>query len=231
MGKVIRPRYSIEISIGVLLLIFALSFFLAFQIFDIKGPELNEGRNIYPGIVLVSVAVIIMVLVLWEEFLFPVKVKPENGGLVFRNHRNKLKTQLLIYLLIPVIFVFVYTEYEVNLIRFLVWATICIVAPVAGKLISGIKNYNDFLKLNDDSIEYKNNEKAGIYSLKDIHHIDLIKDDRNVLHKIQLALTNNSQVIIDLDEMELDVFIVAIDKLMTTRYKNLLKGAAAVNGQ
>jgi len=229
MGKIIRPRYSIEISIGVLLLIFALSCFLAFQIFDIKGPELNVGKNIYPGIVLVSIAVLIMVLVLWEEFLFPVKVKPEGDGMVFRNHGTKLKTQILIYLLIPVIFVFVYIEYEVNLVRFLIWAAICIGAPVAGKLISGIKNYNDFLKLNNDSIEYKNNEKEGIFLLKDIQHIILVKDERKVLHKIQLVLTNNNEVLIDLDEMELEAFISSIDKFINAHYNNLVKGTTISN--
>jgi len=229
MAKIIRPRYSVEISIGVLLLIFALSFFLAFQIFDIKGPELNVGKNIYPGIVLISLAVIIMVLVLWEEFLFPVKIKPEHDGLTFRNHSSKLKTQLLIYLLIPVIFVIVYLEYEVNLVRFIIWAAICIVAPVAGKLISGIKNYNDFLRLHNDAIEYKNNEKVGLFTLKEIQHITLVKDDRKVLHKIQLLLTNNTEIIIDLDEMELEAFIASIDKFIVTHYGTLVKGTITSN--
>ena len=224
MAKIIRPTYPVEFSIGILLLIFVLSLFLSHQIFEISGPDLNEDRNVYVGVVLVSCAVIIMLLVLWEEFLFPVKVKPDGEGMVFRNHRNKLKTQLLIYCTIPVIFIFVFVEYEVNLIRFIIWAVICITVPVAGKLISGIKNYNDFLKLHRDSIEYKNNEKAGSFQVKDVQKIRLIKDERDVLHKIQLVLTDNNQVIIDLDEMELEAFIDIIDKFMNVLYKNLLKG-------
>jgi hypothetical protein len=223
MAKVIRKRYSIEFSIGILLLIFVLSLFLSSQIFEIRRPESNDGKNVYVGMFLVSTAVIVMLLVLWEEFLFPVKVKPEHGAIVFRNHRNKLKTQLLIYCTIPFIFIFVFVEYEVNLIRFLVWGSVCIIAPVAGKLISGIKNYNDFLKLSHETIEYKNNEKAGRIPLIDIQHITLIKDDRNILHKVQLLLNNEDEVIIDLDEMELEAFIVSIDKFMTRHYKSLLK--------
>jgi hypothetical protein len=223
MAKIIRQRYSIEFSIGILLLIFALSLFLSSQIFEIRRPQLNEGKNIYLGMFLVSSAVIVMLLVLWEEFLFPIKIKPEEKGFIFRNHRNKLKTQLLIYCTIPIIFVFVYLEYEVNLIRFLVWASICIIVPVAGKLISGIRNYNDFLKLSHDTIEYKNNEKAGVFPLKDVQNITLLKDERNVLHKIQVIMKDNNQVIIDLDEMELEAFISSIDRFMTVHYKSLLK--------
>jgi hypothetical protein len=223
MAKIIRPRYSIEFSIGILLLIFALSLFLSSQIFEIRRPQLNDGKNIYLGMFLVSSAVIVMLLVLWEEFLFPIKIKPEEKGFIFRNHRNKLKTQLLIYSIIPVIFIFVFVEYEVNLIRFIVWAAVCIVVPVVGKLVSGIKNYNDFLKLTNETIEYKNNEKAGVIQVKDVQHIELIKDDRDILHKVQLFLKNNEQVMIDLDEMELEAFILAIDKFMNVHYKSLLK--------
>jgi len=227
--KIIRPRYSVELSIGILLLIFVLSLFLSYMIFEIPRPQLNEGKNIYVGMVLVSIAVIVMLLVLWEEFLFPVKVKPEAGGLIFRNHRNKLKTQLLIYFVIPVIFVFIYVRYEVNLVRFLVWAAICIVAPVAGKLISGIKNYNDFLKLSDDEIEYKNNEKTGVFQLKDIQHITLVKDERKALHKIHLLTTTQGQVIVDLDEMELEALVGSIDEYLNTHYKNLVKETIIAN--
>src|SRR4051812_4823235 len=96
MKKIIRPRYSVELSIGLLLLIFVISFFLSQQIFDTR--HLAEDEHVYLGTFLVSCAVIIMVLVLWEDFLFPIHIKPEaDGGMIFRNHRNKLKTQLLIY--------------------------------------------------------------------------------------------------------------------------------------
>lgn len=219
MAKLIRARYSVEVSIGILLLIFVLAVFLAFPVFDVKE---NEGRNIYPAVGLISAAVIIMLLVLWEEFLFPVKVKLENGAFVFRNHRNKLKTQLLIYCIIPFIFGFVYLEYEVSLVRFIVWASICMVAPVAGKLISGLRNYNDFLKLSDVSIEYKNNEKKGVFQLNELRSISMLRDERGVLHKIQLTTNVNEEIMIDLDEMELEAFIATIDKFISVRYLNLL---------
>jgi hypothetical protein len=223
MGKVIRPRYSIEFSIGILLLVFALSLFLSLQIFELPKPSLHEGKNVYLGSALISSAVIIMVLVLWEELLFPVKLKPEKGSIVFRNHRNKLKTQILIYCAIPFIFGLVYIEYEVNLVRFMVWAAICFIAPVAGKLISGIRNYNDFLKLSNDTIEYQNNEKAGIFQLKEIKHITLIKDERQILHKVKLLMINNQETTIDLDEMELEAYIGSIEDFMTVHYSRPLE--------
>lgn len=223
MAKIIRPTYPRELSIGLLLLIFAVSFFLSGQIFDTSRHDSNEGKNLYVAMFLFSSAVIIMMLVLWEEFLFPIKVKPDEDGMVFRNHRNKLKKQALIYLAIPAIFVFIYVQYDVDLVYFIIWAVVCIGLPVAGKLTSGIKNYNDFLKLTDDTIEYKNNEEEGVYALKDIQHITLVKDERKVLHKIQLLTVNNKQVTIDLDEMELEAYYAFIDTFITGHYKSLLK--------
>ncbi|MEJ0057482.1 MAG: heavy metal transporter [Bacteroidota bacterium] len=176
---------------------------------------------------LVSSAVIIMFLVLWEEFLFPVKVKPSGDGVVFRNHRTKLKKQLLIWCLIPAIFAFVYAEYNVNLVRFIIWSAICVLGPVAGKLISGINNYNDFLRLTNDEIEYRNNKEVGKFQLKDLQRITLVRDERKVLHKLNLLLADNSEVIIDLDEMELQDFLMSIDKFMSARYQSLVKGATS----
>ncbi len=223
MAKIIRPTYPKELSIGLLLLVFAVAFFLSGQIFDTSRHDSNEGKNLYVGMFLFSSAVIIMMLVLWEEFLFPIKVKPDEDGMVFRNHRNKLKKQALIYLAIPAIFVFIYVQYDVNLVYFLIWGVVCIGLPVAGKLTSGIKNYNDFLKLTNDTIEYKNNEEEGVFALKDIQHITLVKDERTVLHKIQLLTVSNKQVTIDLDEMELEAYYAFIDKFITGHYKSLLK--------
>ena len=223
MAKIIRPRYSVELSIGVLLLIFLLSFFLSPQIFNVSWRELIEGTPMYVPMFLASIAVIIMVLILWEDFLFPIKVKPIEGEVVFRNHRTKLKTQLLIYLLIPIIFIYVYIAYKVSLVRFIIWASLCITAPVAGKLKSGIKNYNDFLKLTDDTIEYKNNEKEGILPVKDIQHIILIKDVGKVIHKVQVVMNTQQQIIIDLDEMELEAYYETIDKFINAHFRKLLK--------
>lgn len=224
MAKIIRSKYPTEISIGLLLLVFIVSGFLSYQIFEISGKEISEIENAYLGIFLVATAVIIMALVLWEEFLFPVKVKKEADGMVFRNHRTKLKTQLLIYSLIPAIFAFIYFQMKVNLIPFIIWAAICIIAPIVAKLISGLKNYNDFLKLTDDAIEYRNNEKKGVFKLKDVLQIVLLKDEYKVLHKIQLLLTDKQEVTIDLDQMEIDVFCSSIDQYITEHYNKLVKG-------
>ena len=224
MAKIIRSTYPAQFSIGLLLLIFVIAFFLSSQVFEVRWKSLIEGTtNVYFGMFLVSSAVIIMVLILWEEFLFPIKFKPAAASVVFSNHRNKLIIQTIIYCAIPIIFIFIYFEYKVSHVRFFIWAGICVIAPVVGKLISGIKNYNDFLKLTNEAIEYKNNAEAGVFLVKDIRFIELIKDERNILHKIKLVLTNDSQVTIDLDEMELEDFYDLIDKSIAVHYPNLVK--------
>jgi uncharacterized membrane protein len=222
MGKIIRPTYPVEFSVGLLILIFVLSFFLSSQLFHTHWRELMEGTsNAYFGMFLISAAVIIMVLVLWEEFLFPIRIKRGKDGVTFRNHRTKLKTQLLIYCIIPAIFAFVYFNFDVHIVRFIIWAILCTVIPVAIKLVSGLNNYNDFLKLTDNAIEYKNNQKSGVFALKEIQRLTLIRDERNVLHKVQVS-THKENLIIDLDEMELDAFLDSIDQFITGHYKTLL---------
>jgi len=223
MAKVIRSTYPKEFSIGLLILIFALSFFLSTQVFEVTWSQLMEGgTNVYFGMFLISTAVIIMVLILWEEFLFPIQIRPADNGFIFRNHRTKLKTQLLIYFLIPIIFVFVYLNYDVRTVRFTIWAIVCCLVPVVLKLLSGINNYNDFLKLTLVSIEYKNNKEAGVFDLQDVKHINLIRDQRKVLHKFEVV-TSSGAVTIDLDEMELEAFLDSIDQYVSGNYKSLIK--------
>jgi hypothetical protein len=226
MAKIIRSTYPKEISIGLLLLVLVITAFLSLRIFDGPAARLNEGKNIYLGAAMVGSAVVIMMLVLWEEFLFPIRVKLDGDVVVFQNHRSKLKKQALIFCPIPLIFIAVYTLYAVNLLAFSIWAAICIISPIAGKLISGIKNYNDFLKLTDDRLEYKNNEKEGGYELKHVQQIVLLKDETKVLHKIQLILTNGQSVLIDLDEMELEDYCVSIDEYLNKHYASLVKDAS-----
>lgn len=227
MAKLIRKTYPKEVSIGLLLLVFVITAFLSHQIFEGRAAVLNEGKNTYLGAVMVGSAVVIMMLVLWEEFLFPIHVKLDTDRVVFSNHRSKLRKQAGIFLLIPIIFVAVYILYAVNLVGFIIWAGICIVSPIVGKLISGIKNYNDFLALTDDAIEYKNNEKEGVYELKNVKQIVLIKDETKVLHKIQLILTSGQIVLIDLDEMEIEAFYASIDEYLTQHYKTLVREGAS----
>jgi hypothetical protein len=223
MAKIVRPTYPLEFSIGLLLLIFALSTFLSFEIFTVKWREVMEGNGPLPGMLLSGIAVVIMALILWEEFLFPVRIKPVEDQIIFRNHFTKLRTQVLMYCAIPVIVFFIYFNYKVSNIPFFIWASICLISPVAGKLISGIRNYNDFLKLTNDTIEYKNNEKEGVLRVRDIQAIILIKDEGSVLHKIQVLMLNDSKVVIDLDEMELEPYYQTIDGFINGHYKALVK--------
>lgn len=228
MGKIIRPTYPVEFSIGLLILIFALSFFLSSQIFVVSWHELMEGTNAYFGMFLVSVAVIIMVLILWEEFLFPIRIKESGAGVVFRNHRTKLKTQLLIYCIIPIIFVFIYLTYRIHTVRFYIWAAICTIMPLAIKLYSGLNNYNDFLSFTDDAIAYKNNTKTGTFTISALKQIVPIRDENGVLHKFQVVPTTGNEVVIDLDEMELEAFLDSIDAYIAAHYKNLVLEKKAV---
>ena len=223
MGKIIRKTYPTEFSMGILLLIFIISGFLSPELFDVPLHDLHQYRGVALGMFLVSIAVIIMILIMWEEILFPIKLKSQDGGILFRNHSSKLKTQILIYCSIPAIFIFVYLKYELHIIRFLLWTAVCMLPPVIDKIASGINNYNDFLKLTNDAIVYKNNEKEGAFRIQDVEYLKVIKDDRNVIIKIQLLFKNNDHITIDLDEMELDAFYVYINKYITNHYKHLLK--------
>jgi len=229
MAKIIRSTYPVEFSVGLLILIFVLSFFLSSQLFYVHWRELMDGTNVYLGMFLISSAVIIMVLILWEEFLFPIRIKPSDDGMVFHNHRTKLKTQLLIYLLIPAIFAFVYYYFpdRINIVRFIIWAVICTGMPVMVKLASGIKNYNDFLKLTNTVIEYKNNKKTGIFYVKDIQRIIPVRDEKRLLHKVEVVTENEGQVLIDLDEMELEAFLGSIDQFIATHYAGLVEEKVA----
>jgi hypothetical protein len=223
MAKIIRPTYPLEFSIGLLLLIFLLSTFISFEIFNATWHAVMEGEGPILGMLLSGIAIVIMALILWEEFLFPVRLRPVEDQILFRNHFTKLKTQVLIYCAIPIIIVFIYFNYEVSPLAFFIWAAICLIAPLAGKLISGIKNYNDFLKITNDTIEYKNNEKEGVLPVNEIREIMLIRDEADVLHKIKVLMMDSKEVIIDLDEMELEAYFETIDKFVIGHFKPLVK--------
>ncbi len=223
MGKIIRQKLPTEYSIGILLLTFVMSYFLAGRLFETHVSRASEMPDLYIGMFLASVAVIIMVLILWEELLFPIKIKPSEEEIIFRNHRNKLKIQVLIYLSIPIIVGFLYVNYEVNLFSFIPWALVCLIAPVVGKLGTGINNYNDFLRLTKSEIEYKNNELEGKLKVQDIKYMSLLKDGDGILSKLDIAMKDGAQLTIDLDEMELEELYFIIEEYMAIHYSKLLK--------
>ncbi|HVD96567.1 MAG TPA: hypothetical protein VNB90_00090 [Cytophagaceae bacterium] len=225
MAKIVRSTYPAAFSIGLLILIYAIIFFLSEQIFNIPISAFSENKSVYLGMFLVSTAVMIMILILWEEFLFPIKLREVNGGMIFHNHRNKLKTQLMIYFFIPVIFVFIYFNYQgqLNLIRFAIVAAICIILPLLEKLASGVKNYNDFLRLTNEEIEYKDNDLEGRYQVKDIQTVTIITHERAVTHQIELLFKDNSKVTIDLHDMELEEYYTAIHSYIYLHYRHMLK--------
>lgn len=220
MKKLIRPTYPLEFSIGLLTLIFFIALLLSLQVFDTPFHSLNNRPDVYFGMFLVSLAVVIMTIIMWEEFLFPVKAKEIPFGLVFRNKRKKLKSQALIYCAIPAIFIYVFFEYEINVFRFVLWAAVCIIPPIVEKFISGINNYNDFLVLTDHKIEYKNNAKEGDFDVNKIVQICIVKDAQGFLKNLQLLFKNTTTVTIALDEMELSAFYDAIYSFIVSHYKD-----------
>ncbi|MBR08635.1 MAG: heavy metal transporter [Rickettsiales bacterium] len=223
MTKTIRKTYPRDFSIGVLIIIFTCVFFLAGQLFEKHQPNLSDYLNMYVAYFLVSLAVLVMILILWEEILFPVTIKPEGDGLIFRNHRTKLKIQALFFLSIPAIIVFLFLNYEVNTFRFFGWAAVNMGLPILGKLISGINNYNDFLTLTSSYIEYKNNELEGKFEVSDIQSMHINKDDKGLHQKLVLEFKSSESVTIDMDEMELEDFYESVDEYITENYKSLLK--------
>jgi hypothetical protein len=223
MAKIIRPTYPAEFSFGILLLIFLLSSFLSYEIFDLKWHDVIHGGHGILPMALAGLVVVIATLIMWEEFLFPVRIKPMEDEIIFRNHFTKLKMQVLIYSAIPIIVVFLYLNFDVNPVVFTIWASFCVIAPVTGKLISGIKNYNDFLKLSGEAIAFKNNQKEGVLIVKEIEQIRIITNAENGHHKLQIFMKNNNEETIDLDEMELEDYYKTIEQFIHSHYKGLIK--------
>ncbi|MEQ8239108.1 MAG: heavy metal transporter [Cyclobacteriaceae bacterium] len=222
MKKLIKSKLPTEYGIGILMLLFGLTFFLSGRLFEHSLSNQSNASNNYFGMFLASLVVIAVVLILWEEVLFPIKITHTKEEVVFRNHRSKLKIQVLLYLIIPVTIGYLILYFDINLFFFAPWAIVCLVIPVAGKLVSGINNYHDFLRLTDDVLEYKNNEKIGAFKVVDILAMKLIQDEDKILSKLQLSLTDQSQVVIDLDEMELEEFYESIEEYITQHFADKL---------
>ena len=223
MRKTIRQKLPTEYSIGILILLYTMSYFLSGRLFHLHLHSSDESPSMSIAMLLASTTVIVMILILWEELLFPVKIRHVDNDILFRNYRNKLKIQVLMYLVIPVIVVWIYLNYPVNYYTYIPWALVCLVLPVASKLVSGINNFNDFLRLSDTEIEYKNNEKEGIIRIENVVQIELIKDSDGFLSKLDLKFQDNSNLIIDLDEMELEAYYESIEEYITEHYASLCK--------
>ncbi len=221
--KEIRKSYSAESNILLLSYIFLTACFFSYQMFGVSFRDLTEWHKAYLGMVLTGLAVSIMVLIVWEEMLFPVKAHKVKGGLIFRNHQTKLLTQLLLYAIIPVLLAIIYFEFKVDTFHFVIWVIVCMVPPIVEKIVSGLNNFNDYLKLTSTQIEYKNNEKEGCFDIINIQGIAILNDKDGITKIIQLLLKNNETVLIDLHEMELDAYYESIDNFIMVKYKTLLK--------
>lgn len=222
MIKTVRRSYPPVVSLFVLCFIFLVVSFFTCDIFGISLAYVLNHKRDYVGIVLAGIAAIIALLIVWEELLFPVVIKQSGDTLKVRNHRRKLHTQTIIYIAIPVIFVYIYRNFHVNTMHYLIWAAICTITPLVVKIYSGLKNYNDYLKLSSHEIEYKNNEKEGKFHVRDLSYISMRRDSHNMLTKLTLGMST-SEVTIDLDEMELEAYYEAIEDFTKRTYTNLLK--------
>lgn len=221
--KTIRDSKPAETNVLMLAYIFFIACFFSFQMFGVRFHDFPNWGNAYWGMALMGAAATLMVTIVWEDMVFPVKEKKIDGGLEFRNHQTKLNTLILLYLAIPVILAIIYNLHEVDTFHFSIWSAVCLVPPVVGKLFSGVKNYNDFLRLTTKEIQYKNNEKVGTFQIKDVRNLSIVLSDDKVDKKFILTLANNEQVDIDLHEMELDDFYESIDHFIASHYQSLLK--------
>ena len=75
--------------------------------------------------------------------------------------------------------------------------------------------------MTDKAIEFKNNQKSAVFAIGDIQRIKLMRDQDKILHKMEVTTKAGSEII-DLDEMELDAFLVAIDQYASEHYRILL---------
>ncbi len=125
----------------------------------------------------------------------------------------------------PLIFYFIYLEYDLKVSHFLIWAFFCIVLPAGEVIMSGINNQRYFLKLTTRMIKFKNGEQEGTYATKDIRNIRITteKTRRFVnLKKVELLFANQEAVEIDLDEMNLHVFYESILAFIKKYYSHML---------
>ena len=224
MKKLVRPVYPLEISAIIVGLVFLLTSFFSYHIFNIHFHlgDAEEHKAAYIGMFLIGVAAVIATLIVWEEILFPVVIKLNQHSLIVRNHRKKLQMQAILYIVMLSIYAFIYFTYTVNMYYFTLWLSVCMLAPLVQKLGSGIRNYNDYLELSSSEIEFKNNKKHGKFLLDKVQYIRIIRDHDNILSKLKLGM-NNSEVTIDLDEMELDAYYETIQDYLQRTYKNLLR--------
>jgi hypothetical protein len=225
MRTLVRPTYPTKVNVIILANLLFFASFCSFEMFDVHFHNPHHLKNATLGMALIGVAVVLVTLIIWEEILFHVKVKEIKGGLIFRNQRKKIKTQILLYIPIPLIFMFVYQEYDLKITHFMVWAAVCMALPAIEIVVSGIRSHRNFLKLTSRMIKYKNNNKEGCFDTKDIQNITIIKE-KGFIKKIQLLFTNNDHVIIDLDEMHLHAFYNSIYTFIKIHYKHLLKETA-----
>jgi hypothetical protein len=226
MKTLVRPTYPTNVNVIILTFMFFVASFFSYEMFDVHFHDPHHFRNARPGMGLMGVSVVLMILIMWEEILFHVKVKEIKGGLIFRHQRQKMKTQILLFLPIPAIFIFVYQEYDLKVSHLMIWAAVCILLPAIEIVVSGINSHRNFLKLTSRMIKFKNNNKEGTFETKNIKNITIIKEKR-FIQKIQLLFTNNELVTIDIDEMHLHAFYDSIYAFIKIHYKHLLKETPA----
>ncbi|MDB5271821.1 MAG: putative heavy metal rane efflux protein [Chitinophagaceae bacterium] len=219
----VRSSYPVEFTAIVLISIFLLSAVFTHYMFDFSSDDAAERESIYFGMGWAGLAVILVTFIVWDELLFHVKLKkaPEDV-ILFRNSPNKLIIQIILYLGIPAICIFIYFNYKINTIYFVLWAAACLVIPLIKKISSGINNYNDFLLFSPAKIEYKNNKKTGTFPISDITFLKIIKNEAIWSEKLEIG-TKETSVIIDLNEMELEEFFEYIELYIHDHYAHLLK--------
>jgi hypothetical protein len=66
------------------------------------------------------------------------------------------------------------------------------------------------------------NIKEGVLLVRNIREMVLQKDEAKVLHKVKVLTSDNREVIIDLDEMELEAYLETIELFIEGHYGSLI---------
>ncbi len=69
MKKLIRASYPVEINVIILLSLYFFAVVFSYEMFDVRFHNPEHLENSYPGMALFGVAVVLAIMIVWEELL------------------------------------------------------------------------------------------------------------------------------------------------------------------
>ena|GEM_PF-6954620 len=222
MKKLQRPIQHIVLDILVLCLIFLIAFFLSKPLFEASYTGYGHKSIEYSGMALIGITAVLTTFIIWENVLFPLRFSRVDGGVRVRNPVLKNTIQAILYMSVQIILLAILYSYPVREPYF----QYCFIAfagiPILHKIISSIRSDSSFLKLTGTEIWYRNRRKRGRFELKKIQYIRIIRGAGNSISKLRLGV-DNSEVTIDLDEMNVARYNDGITDYIKKNYTTLLK--------